>query len=220
MKMIILILVSFFALAWGWRRVLTWDWCIGTNAQHVVVTCVGSAIVMRLVLMFFVLNMTFVLLGVLVALLGGVLSFWPMHQAWPERLVAAIRSGLCPAVSYWVCCSYYNDRCRCNPAACSIGDSTCCLACCGNRHLCDVVPSHGRPSHCTACAVHGAYRVSCVARFDAQFFCQGAIRYLQIKDVLEVLCDRLEHLVAKTLTALNVLCPVLWVEGHVKPLKL
>jgi hypothetical protein len=52
------------------------------------------------------------------------------------------------------------------------------------------------------------------------FLCQGAICYLQIKDVLEVLCDRLKRLIAKPLATLNVLCPVLFVEGHIKPLKL
>jgi hypothetical protein len=52
------------------------------------------------------------------------------------------------------------------------------------------------------------------------FLCQGAICYLQIKNVLEVLCDRPEHLVAKTLTTLNVLSPVIFVEGHVESLKL
>jgi hypothetical protein len=52
------------------------------------------------------------------------------------------------------------------------------------------------------------------------FLCQGAICYLGIKNVLQVLCNRLERLVAKMLTALKVLCPVFFVEGHVKPLKL
>jgi hypothetical protein len=52
------------------------------------------------------------------------------------------------------------------------------------------------------------------------FCCQGAICYLQIKDVLEVLCNRLEHLIAKMLATLDVLCPVLFVEGPIKPLKL
>ena len=41
------------------------------------------------------------------------------------------------------------------------------------------------------------------------YLCQGAICYLQTKNVLKVLCKRLERLVAKTLTALNILRPVL-----------
>ncbi len=53
---------------------------------------------MHLVLMFFVLNLTFVVLGVLVALLGGVLALRPMHQAWLECLVATIRRG--PALQF------------------------------------------------------------------------------------------------------------------------
>jgi hypothetical protein len=36
----------------------------------------------------------FIALGVLVALLGGVLALWPVHQAWLERLIAAIRRSL------------------------------------------------------------------------------------------------------------------------------
>jgi hypothetical protein len=53
------------------------------------------------------------------------------------------------------------------------------------------------------------------------FLCKGAICYLQIKNVLEVICDRLERLLAKTSTTLDVLCPVLFVEKHtIKPLKL
>jgi hypothetical protein len=73
MKMIILILMGVFALAGGWRQVLTWDWCIGANARLVIVTCIARVVVMRLILTFFVLNLTFVVLGVFVALLGGVL---------------------------------------------------------------------------------------------------------------------------------------------------
>jgi hypothetical protein len=46
---------------------------------------------MRFVMTFFVLTLTFVILEVLVALLGGVLALWPMHRAWLECLVAAIR---------------------------------------------------------------------------------------------------------------------------------
>ena len=49
---------------------------------------------MHFVMTFFVLKLTFVILGVLVALLGGVLALQPVHQAWLERLVAAIRGNL------------------------------------------------------------------------------------------------------------------------------
>jgi hypothetical protein len=41
------------------------------------------------------------------------------------------------------------------------------------------------------------------------FLCQGAIYYLQIKNVLEVLWDKLKRLIAKPSTALDVLCSVL-----------
>jgi hypothetical protein len=52
------------------------------------------------------------------------------------------------------------------------------------------------------------------------FLCKGAICYLQIKNVLKVLCDRLKHLVTKTLPTLNIVHAILRVEGHVEPLKL
>jgi hypothetical protein len=52
------------------------------------------------------------------------------------------------------------------------------------------------------------------------YLSQGYICFLQIKNVLKVLWDRLERLIAKTSTTLNVLCPVLFVEGLVEPLKL
>ena len=40
------------------------------------------------------MNLTFIALRVLVALLGGVLALWPVHQAWLECLVTAIRRSL------------------------------------------------------------------------------------------------------------------------------
>jgi hypothetical protein len=49
---------------------------------------------MRLVLTFFFMGLTLVLvLGVLVALLGGVLALWPVCRACLECLIAAIRRG-------------------------------------------------------------------------------------------------------------------------------
>jgi hypothetical protein len=50
--------------------------------------------------------------------------------------------------------------------------------------------------------------------------CQGAICYLRIENVLEVLCDRLKRLIAKLLATLDVLHPVLFAKGHIEPLKL
>ncbi len=52
------------------------------------------------------------------------------------------------------------------------------------------------------------------------FLCYGAVCYLQVKKFLKELCNRVRHLVAKTSTALDVLCLVLRVEGHIKPLEL
>ncbi len=43
---------------------------------------------------FFVLNMTFLIIWVLVALFQGVLALGPMHRAWLERLLTAIAGNL------------------------------------------------------------------------------------------------------------------------------
>jgi hypothetical protein len=61
--------------------------------QLIIITCIARVAVMRLIVTFFVLNLMFVVLGVLVALLRGVLALWLVHQAWLEHLVAAIRRG-------------------------------------------------------------------------------------------------------------------------------
>ncbi len=52
------------------------------------------------------------------------------------------------------------------------------------------------------------------------FLHKGAICYLQIKNVLEVLCNRLKHLVTKMTSTLKILCVILRVEGHIEPLEL
>ncbi len=59
----------------------------------VIIACVARVVVMCFVVTFFVLRLMFGVLGALVALLGGVLALRPMHQAWHECLVAAIRRG-------------------------------------------------------------------------------------------------------------------------------
>ncbi len=67
---------------------------MGAKAQLVIVACVAHVVVVHFVMTFFVLKLTLVILGVLVALLRGVLALWPVHQAWLERLVTAIRRSL------------------------------------------------------------------------------------------------------------------------------
>jgi hypothetical protein len=53
------------------------------------------AVVVRLVLMLFVVGLMLVLvLGVIVALFGGVLALWSVCRTWLERLVATIRRSL------------------------------------------------------------------------------------------------------------------------------
>ena len=51
---------------------------------------------MHFVMTLLVLKLPFVIFWVLVALLRGVLALWPVHQAWFECLVTAIRGSLVP----------------------------------------------------------------------------------------------------------------------------
>jgi hypothetical protein len=177
-------------------------------------------VVMRLVLTFFVLNLTFVVLGVFVALLGGVLALWLMHQAWLKHLGTAIRRvpillflfvfvvvitttavvAILPLIVVAIVLVA-------SPAVAIVTSVT------SFCHMADllIVPLAQFVTHLASHAL---------LDLTLAFLCQGVICYLQIKYVLEVLCNRLERLVAKSLTALDVLCPVLFVEGHVEPLKL
>jgi hypothetical protein len=50
--------------------------------------------------------------------------------------------------------------------------------------------------------------------------CKGAISHLRVKIFLKVFCNRLKHLITKTLPTVNILCAILRVEGHVEPLEL
>jgi hypothetical protein len=178
-------------------------------------------IVMHLVLTFFILNLTCVILGVFVALLGGVLDLWPVHQAWLERLVAAIRRGpVLPFLFVFVLVITTTAVVAILPlevvaivlvASPAVAIITSAML---FRHTVDllIAPLAQFVMHLMS------HRLLILM---LAFLCQVAICYLQIKNVLEVLCNRLERLVAKTLTALDVLPPVpLFVEGHVEPLKL
>jgi hypothetical protein len=166
------------------------------------------------------LKLTFIVFGILVALLGGVLALWPVHQAWLERLVTAIRRSLVlPLLFAFVVVVTTTTVIAilplvvvavvliASPAVATVTSVT--LFC----HTADllIVPL---VKFMTYLASHALFDMTLA------FLCQGAICYLQIKNVLEVLCNRLERLTAKTSAALNVLCPVLLVKGHIKPLKL
>jgi hypothetical protein len=168
---------------------------------------------MRLVLTFFVLNLMFIALGVFVALLGGVLALRPMHQAWLERLVATIRKSLIllfpfafvivvttTAVIAILPLVVMAIVLIASPAV-AIVTSVMLF-----RHTADllIVPLAQFVTHFASHAL---------LDLTLAFLCQGAICYLQIENVLEVLCDRLEHLIAKTSAALDVLRPVLFVKN-------
>jgi hypothetical protein len=164
--------------------------------------------------------LTFVVLGVFVALLGGVFAVRLMHRAWLERLVTAIRRGpLLPFLLVLVILIMTTAVAAILPlvvmaivlvASPAVAIVTSMISFCHTVDLLTVPLAQ----FVTHLASHAFLNLTLA------FLLQGAICYLQIKNVLKVLCGRLEHLVAKTLTALNVLCPVLFVEGHVKPLKL
>jgi hypothetical protein len=175
---------------------------------------------MHLVLTFFVLNLTFIVLGVLVALFGGVFSLWPVHQAWLECLVAAIRRSLILLFPFtFVIVITTTAVIAILPLvvmvivlvalpAVVIVTSVIVF-----RHTVDLLIEP-----LAQFVMHLASHT--LLDLMLTFLCQGAICYLQIKNVLNVLCDRLERLIAKTSAALEVLHPVLFVKGHIEPLKL
>jgi hypothetical protein len=143
-----------------------------------------------------------------------------MHRAWLERLVTAIRGSLVlpflvafvivvttTAVTAILPLVVVAEVLTALPAVATF--TSVALFC----HKADllVVPLAKFVTHL---ASHALFNLMLT------FLCQGAICYLQIKDVLEVLCNRLKRLIAKMSAALDVICPVLFVEGHIKPLKL
>ncbi len=164
--------------------------------------------------------MTFVVLGVLVALLGGVLALWPVHRAWLERLVTAIRRDpVLPFLFTFVIVIMTTTVVAILPLVVV-------------AIVLVALPAVAIATSVTSFHHAAALLIKPFAQFvmhlvshallnlTFKFLCQGVICYLQIKNVLKVLCDRLKRLVAKMSTALEVLCPVLFVEGHIKPLKL
>ncbi len=164
MKTIVLILVGF-TLVGGRRQVLAGDRCIGTNAWLIIVTCVMHVVMVRLVLTFFVVGLTLVLvLGVLVALLGGVLVLWSVRRAWLDHLVATIKRGLV-FLFLLTLIIVATTTAVITILPLSRGNSTYCLTFCGNCHLHDVIPRHRGPSCCTACVACDASCISCIAQF-------------------------------------------------------
>ncbi len=64
------------------------------KGQLVIIACVAHVVVMHFIVTLLVLKLTFVVLWVLVALLRGVLALWPMHRALLECFVTVIRGSL------------------------------------------------------------------------------------------------------------------------------
>jgi hypothetical protein len=162
----------------------------------------------------------FVILGVFVALLRGVLALPLVHRAWLERLVAAIRRG--PVLLFLFAFVIVITM----TAVIAILPLVVVVIVLVALPAVAIVTSVRLFHHTTDILIEPltqfmTYLAShMLLDLTFAFLCQGAICYLQIKNVLEVLCDRLERLIAKMSTALNVLHPVLFVKGHVEPLKL
>jgi hypothetical protein len=175
-------------------------------------------VVMRLVLTFFVVGLTLVLvLGVLIALLGGMFALWSMHRAWLERLVAAIRRSLVllflfalvvvatmtaviailPLVAVMMILAAL-------PAVATVISLTM------FRETADLLVV-------LLIELMIMMHLASHAMLDLKlvFICKGAICYLQGENVLKVHCNRLKRLVAKSLPTLNILCAILGVEGHI-----
>jgi hypothetical protein len=155
------------------------------------------------------LDLTFVVLGVLAALLGGVLALRPVYRAWLERLVAMIRRVpvlpfLLPLVVVITMTAVVTILPLvvvaivfvALPAVATITSVTL------FRHTVDllIIPLVQFVTHLAS---------HTLLNLMLAFLCQGASCYLQIKNVLKVLCDRLKRLVAKMLTSLDILPPVL-----------
>ncbi len=220
MKMIVVIFVSFLALGWSWRRILTWDRCVGTEAWLVIVACVARILMMCFIVTLLVLNLMFVILWVLVALLRSVLALWPVHRAWLERLVAVIRGSLVIPLLVTFVIGVTTIAVTMIlplevvmmvlvvPLVVTTVTSVTLF-----RHMADllIVPLAKFVTHLMSHAL-----------FDLMFafLSQGVICYLWIEDVLKVLCEWLERLLAKTSAAFNVLCPVFLMERHIEPFKL
>ncbi len=165
--------MSFLALAWSWRRILTWDRCVGAEARLVIIARVACVVMMRFVVTLLVLKLTFVLLWVLVSLLRGACSLarapsmaWtPCHRDQGES---------CHPASCRICCRCHDNRCYRDPATWSCDDGTCRSACCDDCHLRNLVPSHGGPSHRTACEVRDASRISRLVWSDVRVSLPGS----------------------------------------------
>jgi hypothetical protein len=186
-----------------------------------IVACVMRVIVVHLVLTFFVVGLTLVLiLGVLVALLGGMLTLWSMRRAWLECLVTTISRSLVllflftlvvvatmtavililPFVVVTMILVALPDVATVTPL----------------KLFCDM--ANFLVVLLTELMTHLASHV--MLNLTLAFLCKGAVCYLQVENVLEVLCDRLKRLVPKMSPTLNILCTILRVEGHIEPLKL
>jgi hypothetical protein len=177
-------------------------------------------IVMHLILTFFVMGLTLVLIfGVLVALFGGMIALWSMSRARLECLVTAIRRSLVllfllvlvivvkmiavVAILPLVVMTIIHLAL---PAVATVTPVTLLH---DMADLLVVLP----PEHLTHLTLHAKLDLTLA------FLHKGAICHLHVKNISKF-CDRLKHVVTKTSPTLNILCAILRVKGHVEPLEL
>ncbi len=164
--------------------------------------------------------MLVLVLGVLVALLGGMLALWSMRRAWLECLVTMIRRSLVLLFLFaLVVVATMTAVIAILPlvvvamilvALPAMGTVTSLML---FRDMADLLIVL-----LTELVTHLVSHT--MLHLTLAFLCKGAVCYLQVENVLKVLCNRLKHLIAKTLPTLNILYTILGVEGHIKPLKL
>jgi hypothetical protein len=94
-----------------------------------------------------------------------------------------------------------------------------CVHYCGSC-LCDAVLLHNIIFPCTASRAYGKLAFCGILNLTLAFLHKGTISYLGVVDILKVFRDRFKRVIAKTLSALNVLHMILGVERHIKSLEL
>jgi hypothetical protein len=187
----------------------------------ITVTCVMCVIVVHLVLMFFVKGLTLVLvLGIFVALLGGMLVLWSVRRKWLECLVVAFRRSLVLLFLFALV------------IVTTMTTVSAILPLVVMMMILVVLPAVATITSLTLFHDTADLLIVLLTEFMTHFAShamldltlaflrKGAICYLQVENVLEVLCNRLKCLVSKTLPTLNIFCAIHRVEGHIKSLEL
>jgi hypothetical protein len=166
-------------------------------------------VVMHLVLAFVVMGLRFFLiLGISVALLKHVLALWFMCRAWLEHLLTVIRQSLVVIFPLMLVIVPTMTTVIASPplvvvimervASPTVVTVTPMTLFCDTRDLLAILFSE--------LVTHLASHT--ILDLMLAFLCKGAICHLQVLYILEVLGNKLNHLVTKMSTTLNVLCAI------------